>query len=225
MRTVPSFAVETERFGNKLRWTGMDRLKLILVIVVTALVSAALTSVFWLVAFNLGQSGARGAPAEPCPRAAGLVAEQLVRGPTGLAIPVVGVRAEQLTDTYTAARANGRVHDAIDIMAPRGTPVIAAAPGTVEKLFFSKGGGGITAYVRSPDGAWQYYYAHLDGYAPAFTRGRRSARAIRSAGSARPATPPRTRRTSISRSTAWRRASAGGRGPDQSLSVACWEAQ
>ena len=56
-------------------------------------------------------------------------------------------------------------------MAPRGTLVIAAAPGTVEKLFFSKGGGGITAYVRSPDGAWQYYYAHLDAYAPGLHEG------------------------------------------------------
>lgn len=92
-------------------------------------------------------------------------------GPSGLAIPVVGVKPDQLTDTYTQARANGRVHDAIDIMAAEGTPVIAAADGTVEKLFFSKGGGGITIYERSPDQKWQYYYAHLQGYAPGLAEG------------------------------------------------------
>ncbi|MEA3003573.1 MAG: peptidoglycan LD-endopeptidase LytH [Sphingomonadales bacterium] len=152
----------------------MDRLKLILVIVATAVVTAALTSAFWLTAFNRGRlaeapAGPRSAPsAAP---AAAIPPAQLVRGPTGLAIPVVGVKAEQLTDTYTAARANGRSHDATDIMAPRGTLVVAAAPGTLEKLFFSKGGGGITAYVRSPDRAWQYYYAHLDAYAPGLHEG------------------------------------------------------
>ena len=114
---------------------------------------------------------------------------------------------------YTQARAGGaRVHDAIDIMAPRGTPVVAAAAGTVEKLFFSHGGGGITAYVRSPDRAWIYYYAHLDAYAPGLARGPAGrAAATRSASSAAPATPAPTARTSISRSTAWARASAGGR--------------
>ena len=99
------------------------------------------------------------------------VAEQVVVGPSGLAIPVVGAKPDQLTDTYTQARANGRVHDAIDIMAAEGTPVIAAADGTIEKLFFSKGGGGITIYERSPDQKWQYYYAHLQGYAPGLAEG------------------------------------------------------
>ncbi len=81
-------------------------------------------------------------------------------------IPVAGVRPEQLTDTFTAARASGtRVHDAIDIMAPRGTPVMAATAGTVEKLFTSKPGG-LTIYVRSPDRRTITYYAHLDAYAP-----------------------------------------------------------
>src|SRR4051812_31644214 len=95
-----------------------------------------------------------------------------VVAPSGLAIPVAGIRPEQLSDTYSQARAGGaRVHDAIDIMAPRGTPVIAAAGGTVEKLFFSNGGGGITVYVRSPDRVWIYYYAHLDRYAPSLAEG------------------------------------------------------
>jgi len=114
--------------------------------------------------------------------------------PSGLAIPVAGIRAAQLSDTFTQARAGGRPHDAIDIMAARGTPVIAAAEGTVEKLFFSHGGGGITAYVRSVDGRWMYYYAHLDAYAPGLHEGQRIARGapvgtVGSTGNASPAGP------------------------------------
>ena len=86
-------------------------------------------------------------------------------------IPVAGVRPGQLTDTFTAARAGGtRVHDAIDILAPRGTPVVAAVGGTVEKLFSSKAGG-LTIYVRSPDKRTITYYAHLDTYAPGLSEG------------------------------------------------------
>ena len=63
------------------------------------------------------------------------IAEGVQVGPAGLAIPVAGIKASQLTDTFTQARAGGaRVHDAIDIMADEGTPVIAATEGTVEKL-------------------------------------------------------------------------------------------
>src|SRR6185503_16399292 len=92
----------------------------------------------------------------------------------GLAIPVAGVKPGELIDTYTQARAGGqRIHDAIDIMAAEGTPVIAAAPGKVEKLFFSNGGGGITAYVRSDDGRWIYYYAHLRDYAAGLHEGQK----------------------------------------------------
>jgi murein DD-endopeptidase MepM/ murein hydrolase activator NlpD len=114
-------------------------------------------------------------PAAGAPRSRGtLTNAPLVVAPSGLAIPVAGVRPEQLTDTYTQSRAGGaRVHNAIDIMAPRGTPVVAAAEGTVEKLYFSNGGGGITAYVRSPDGQWMHYYAHLDAYAPELREGMR----------------------------------------------------
>jgi len=99
------------------------------------------------------------------------VAQQVVLGPSGLALPVVGVKPTELVDTFDQARANGRRHDAIDIMAPEGTPVIAAADGTIEKLFFSRGGGGITIYERSTDPKWQFYYAHLSAYAPGLVEG------------------------------------------------------
>lgn len=98
-------------------------------------------------------------------------AQQVVVGPAGLAIPVVGVKASDLVDTFDAARSAGRRHDAIDIMAAEGTPVIAAADGTIEKLFYSNGGGGITIYERSADPKWQYYYAHLSAYAPGLSEG------------------------------------------------------
>ena len=150
----------------------MRRFGLLAVIVVTALISCAITSAFWMIAFNRGPVpegapvAAPDAPPDATPRA------DLVKGPTGLAIPVAGIRGGDLSDTYTQSRAGGaRVHNAIDIMAEAGTPVIAAAPGTVEKLFFSAGGGGITAYVRSPDKAWTYYYAHLQAYAPGLREG------------------------------------------------------
>ena len=148
-----------------------------LTIVSTAVVTAILTSVFWVFAFNIARAPSGLKPAgkvetvNPPAAPPVAIAQGLVVGPAGLAIPVEGVKQGQLVDTFDDARANGRVHDAIDIMAPEGTPVLAAADGTVEKLFFSNGGGGITIYERSGDGNWMYYYAHLQGYAPGLHEG------------------------------------------------------
>jgi murein DD-endopeptidase MepM/ murein hydrolase activator NlpD len=88
-----------------------------------------------------------------------------------LIIPVAGVRPEQLQDTFTDARSEGRVHDAIDIIAPMGTPVLAAADGKIVKLFHSDRGG-ITIYQLDPDNKTIYYYAHLDRYADGIAEGK-----------------------------------------------------
>lgn len=106
----------------------------------------------------------------PAPADTTAPADDPVIGPTGLLLPVAGVRAGQLVDTYSDARSENRVHDAIDIMAPRGTPVLAASDGTVAKLFTSKLGG-LTIYEFDPTSTWVYYYAHLDRYADGLAEG------------------------------------------------------
>lgn len=85
-------------------------------------------------------------------------------------IPVRGVRADQLVDTYSDARGEERVHNAIDIIAPAGTPVLAAVAGRVLRLFNSDRGG-TTLYLLDPDERTVYYYAHLAGYAPGIAAG------------------------------------------------------
>jgi murein DD-endopeptidase MepM/ murein hydrolase activator NlpD len=77
-----------------------------------------------------------------------------------LIIPVSGVTAEQLTDTFTSSRSGGRSHDAIDIMAAAGTPVVAAVDGEIAR-FFDSVPGGITIYQLSENKQFVYYYAHL----------------------------------------------------------------
>jgi murein DD-endopeptidase MepM/ murein hydrolase activator NlpD len=184
----------------------LSSFKLIATNILTALVTAAATSVFWVAAYQNGRDDGAAASSAPSvrhhqhgdsapPQARSGERSGLVLGPTGLALPVAGVRPAQLVDTFTQARAGGaRIHDAIDIMAPAGTLVVAAAPGTVEKLFFSRGGGGITAYVRSPDHQWVYYYAHLNDYAPGLREGQPVRRGdpigtVGSTGNANPAGP------------------------------------
>lgn len=87
-----------------------------------------------------------------------------------LLIPVPGIGPHQLRDSYHDPRSGGRSHHAIDIMAPEGSPVVAAADGTVFRL--REGGiGGITIYQLGADGRTLYYYAHLQGYAPGVREG------------------------------------------------------
>jgi len=81
-----------------------------------------------------------------------------------LTIPVAGVAARQLSDSFNEIH-SGERHQAIDIMAPKGTPVFALEDGRIAKLFTSKPGG-LTIYQFDPSEKFAYYYAHLDRYAP-----------------------------------------------------------
>lgn len=154
----------------------------------TIAVTATLTSAAWVVGGNTFIDRARGASGMATQGADPVGDTRSIRAPTGpttsrapatpppvpvgrLTIPVEGIAASQLTDTFNQARGGGsRLHEALDIMAPKGTPVVAAGPGTVEKLFLSKPGGK-TVYVRSADRKTIHYYAHLDAYAAGLAEG------------------------------------------------------
>jgi murein DD-endopeptidase MepM/ murein hydrolase activator NlpD len=146
-------------------------------IVGTAMLTAVATSFFWIWFYGSvprpAPSVERSGPVltvKPENAPPVVVAQQVQVAPSGLALPVVGVKPEQLLDTFDQARSAGRRHDAIDIMAAEGTPVIATADGTIEK-FFNSARGGLTIYERSPDQKWMYYYAHLSAYAPGLAEG------------------------------------------------------
>lgn len=84
--------------------------------------------------------------------------------PGGVIVPVAGINPSDLRDNYLQLRGGGtRTHGAIDIMAPRGTPIVAAVDGTIHKLFTSAGGG-LSIYQFDRREALVYYYAHLDRY-------------------------------------------------------------
>jgi murein DD-endopeptidase MepM/ murein hydrolase activator NlpD len=111
-----------------------------------------------------------------------------------LLIPVAGVPAAALPNTFDEARAGGsRRHDAIDILAPRGTPVLSADAGRVARLE-TTAGGGLSVYATDPSGRFVYYYAHLDRYHPGLREGQPLARgdtigAVGTTGNAPAATP------------------------------------
>jgi murein DD-endopeptidase MepM/ murein hydrolase activator NlpD len=116
-----------------------------------------------------------------------------LRRPVGLLLPVAGVGASQLRDTFAERRDGTRPHEALDIMAPRGTPVLAASDGTIAKLFTSERGG-LTIYEFDPTATWAYYYAHLDRYAPGLAEGQQVRRGavlgyVGSSGNASPDAP------------------------------------
>jgi len=109
-----------------------------------------------------------------------------------LELPVAGIDRKTLHDTFAEGRA-GHVHEAIDILAPRGTPVVAVEDGRIEKLFKSKLGG-LTVYQFDPGRTFCYYYAHLDRYADGLKEGQTVRRGqvigyVGTSGNAPPQTP------------------------------------
>lgn len=162
----------------------------------TVAVTATLTSAAWIVILSgtersssVGAERASESPAhqEPTPRVSS--------SPDGaMLVPVAGVEAGALIDSFGDARGGGsRSHRALDLPAPAGTAVLAAAPGIVEKLFLSEDGGN-TVYIRSADRRRLYYYAHLRDYAAGLSEGQQVERGQRlgsvgASGNADPAAP------------------------------------
>jgi len=91
-----------------------------------------------------------------------------------LRVPVDGLRRDQVRDSYTARR-DGGIHAALDLLAPRGTPVRAADDGTIGRLADGPVGG-IAIYASDPEARFVYYYAHLDRLAVGVAVGRRIAK-------------------------------------------------
>lgn len=113
------------------------------------------------------------APSPPAPTpvpSSGAAAPASVSG-AALLLPVLGVQPSELTDTFYQTRGSTRIHEALDIMAPRGREVVAVADGKLVKLFNSKQGG-LTVYQFDPTERFAYYYAHLDRYAPGLVEGK-----------------------------------------------------
>jgi peptidoglycan LD-endopeptidase LytH len=114
-------------------------------------------------------SPAASSPSPGVPAAVTAATPLLAKG--ALLLPVQGVEASALHDTYTEQRGGGtRTHEALDILAPRGTPVLSATGGRVLKLFDSKAGGKMV-YAADSSERFILMYAHLDAYAPGLADG------------------------------------------------------
>jgi len=124
-----------------------------------------------------------------------------------LELPVDGLKRGALRDTFSEMRGGTRRHQALDLLAPRNTPVLAVDDGKVAKLFRSKPGG-LTIYQFDPTSTYAYYYAHLERYADGLKDGGRAVRS--SATLARRATRRPTHRTCTSPSSGSPTPTAGG---------------
>jgi peptidoglycan LD-endopeptidase LytH len=86
-------------------------------------------------------------------------------------MPVAGADMSKVEDSFYEPRDGGRTHRAIDILAPRGTPILAADDGKILRMSTSELGG-ISMYTVDPDARLVYYYAHMDHYNNAMSPGR-----------------------------------------------------
>jgi murein DD-endopeptidase MepM/ murein hydrolase activator NlpD len=94
---------------------------------------------------------------------------------TDFPLPIEAFPKEKLRDTFNASRGRHRKHHAIDLGAPKGTPIVAVNDGTIERLGRDRRGG-IVIYLRDATGRFVYYYAHLSRYAPGLKVGDRVSR-------------------------------------------------
>jgi len=111
----------------------------------------------------------------------------------GLRLPIDDADVEQLKGMFARTRDGSPPHEAVDIVAPRDTPIHAVDDGTIAKLFTSQAGG-LTIYQFDPDQRFSYYYAHLERYAPGLADGQRVMRGdvigfVGTSGNAPPDTP------------------------------------
>ena len=104
----------------------------------------------------------------PPPAVSGAAVEDLRL--RSLTLPVQGIKRDELRDNFNEMRGSGRRHEALDVLAPRNTPVLAVEDGTIAKLFLSDAGG-ITIYQFDPTKTYAYYYAHLERYADGLKEG------------------------------------------------------
>ena len=109
-------------------------------------------------------------PAVVAPPAAANGAEVEALRMRSLTLPVQGIKREELRDTFNEMRGATRRHEALDVLAPRNTPVLAVEDGKIAKLFLSEAGG-ITLYQFDPSESYVYYYAHLERYADGLKEG------------------------------------------------------
>ncbi|MBE3109883.1 MAG: M23 family metallopeptidase [Acidobacteria bacterium] len=131
-------------------------------------------------------------PADQPQIAAAPVASTGALSATQLRVPIDGISIELFKGGFSELRGS-RLHEAVDIVVPRGTPIHAVQDGTIAKLFFSKAGG-TTIYQFDPDGRLCYYYAHLERYADGLHDGQHVSQGevigyVGSSGNARPDTP------------------------------------
>ena len=109
-------------------------------------------------------------PAVVAPPPAAFGAEVEALWMRSLTLPVQGIKREELRDTFNEMRGSSRRHEALDVLAPRNTPILAVEDGKIAKLFLSDAGG-ITIYQFDPSESYAYYYAHLERYAEGLKEG------------------------------------------------------